>query len=741
MSRVGVPQVSFSAGEVSPLLHRRYDYQRSQTGLAACRGFIPLRQGGITRAPGTIHRGSTRNDAAARLVPFEFAENDALILEFTANFMRVWRYGQLVMSGASPYQLATPFGAASLPRLQWVQSADVIYIADGLQPIQKLSRLALSNWTIAPAAFNSGPFRVQNLDETSKLQASGATGTITLTSSAGIFKAGHVGSLIRMKPVDQSNVPLWTGNTTITVAGQKMRYDGKTYVHIAGGSTGVNPPTHDAGTEQVSTSPDVKWRFVDDGSGICRITGITNASTATATVLKTMPQGVIDDPTYRWEEGAWSALHGYPAALELYDQRLVAAATPSDPRTLWFSTIGDYQDFEPGVEADSAFAYAIAGDTSLNKIQWLRRGRSGLHIGAMGEEYSTRSENRGQAIGPTTTYFGFDSSIGSRVNVRPIVPDGSPMFVAKDGKRLIVIDYSLEADANRASELSLPAQHIGAVGFAEIAWQGSPQRLAWIRRDDGTMAVLVYDPAEEILGWAVYPVAGGSVEAMAVSPSADGSADVVTLVVARTVNGQLKRFVEDQALTYGIATDVADIADAVHYFAASVQTPASPTDTFNVPHLVGQQVRVWTDLGDYGPLTVDPAGVVQLPITVGRAVIGLFDATHYAETLDLLGAAPDGSTMGRQRRITKPIRIGVHRTAAGQISVVEKDFAQAERAGDRLSIIPRAVAADLTSAYSGVAPIMAASGMSTELALRFYPEGGAPLTITAIIPPITEAGL
>lgn len=739
MTRAGIPQVAFSAGEVSPLLHRRYDYQRHQTGLAACRGFIPLRQGGITRAPGTIHRGATKGDAEARLVPFEFAENDALVLEFTPGVMRVWRYGQLVMSGAAPYELATPFLAASLPRLQWVQSADVIYLADGSQPVQKLSRFGLSSWTIAPATFDRGPFRVQNLDEARTLKASASTGAITLTASTAMFQAGHVGSLIRLKPVDQSNTPLWTGNTAISV-GQRMRYDGKTYELVAGSNTGVNPPVHDAGTEQVAMAPVVKWKYVDDGAGIVRITGVTSPTLATASVLKPLPQGVVDDPTYRWEEGAWSAIHGYPSVLELYDQRLAAAATPADPRTLWMSAVGDYQDFEPGIEADSAFAYAIAGDTSLNRIVWMKRGRAGLHIGAMGEEYSTRSDTRGQAIGATTAYFGSDSSIGSRVNLRPIVPDGAPMFVAKDGHRLIVINYSLELDANRASELSLPAQHIGAAGFAEIAWQGSPQRLAWIRRDDGTMAVLVYDPAEEILGWAVYTLAGGTVEAMAVSPAADGSADILTLVVARTVNGSLKRFVEDQALTYGIATGVTDIADAVHFFASTVFSgPAS--DTFNVPHLAGESVRVWTDLGEYGPMTVGAGGEVHLPIAVGKAVIGLHDTTHFAETLDLLGAAPDGSTMGRQRRITRPIRVGVHRTAAGRVAVVERDFAQAERQGDPVSIIPRAVAADLTQAYSGVAPLTLASGMATELALRFFPDGGAPMTITAIIPPVTEGGL
>lgn len=53
MTRTSPQQRSFSSGEIDPLLHQRSDYQRNQSGLALCRGFLPLPQGGFTRAPGT----------------------------------------------------------------------------------------------------------------------------------------------------------------------------------------------------------------------------------------------------------------------------------------------------------------------------------------------------------------------------------------------------------------------------------------------------------------------------------------------------------------------------------------------------------------------------------------------------------------------------------------------------------------------------------------------------------------
>jgi hypothetical protein len=733
--RTSPPQISFSSGELSPLLHRRFDYQRFQTGAATMCGFLPLRQGGFTRAPGTLHRGTTRANGPARLVDFEFAANDAVVLEFTDGKMRVWRYGALVTVSGSPYELVTPFPAASLPLLQWVQTADVIYITDGLRPIQRLARLALDSWTIGPAAFNTGPFRVQNLDQTAQIAVTGVTGSISLACGQPVFSASMVGGLLQLAPVNRQ-VPLWSGNTTITAGTTRMRYDGKVYLATVGSNSGVNPPTHDAGAQAYDSAT---WEFEDDGVGVVRITGYTSPILATGTVLRRIPRDCLAFATYRWSEGAWSDKWGYPSVLALFDQRLVAAASPSEPRSLWFSTVGDFQDFTPGTDADSSFAYAIAGDTSVNRILWLKRGRAGLHIGALGEEHSTRSDTRAQAIGPTTAYFSTDSSIGSRA-VRPIAPDGNPMFVSKDGTRLFQIAYALEADANRALELSLPAQHLGNDGFAEIVWQSAPERMAWIRRDSGDLAVMLFDAAEDVLGWATCPVAGGFVESLCVSPDASGASDLLTMVVRRTVNGLTVRHVEEQALTYGILTGVEQIAEAVHLFDAMEFVPGSPTDRFTLPHLAAATVHAWTDKGAFGPLVADATGQVILPYLVGRAVIGLLDATHRMRTLDIQAASPDGNSMGRKKRLGANGTVALHRTAQAAMVMVERDFALPERISKPINLVPAAVAADLATGFSGLVQVAGQSGHASEVALEFRPYGGAPFTVLGIVPNVTEVG-
>lgn len=239
LMQVRTSQPSFSSGEISPLLHGRPDYLRYQTGVETMTGFLPLREGGFTRAPGTIQRGWTANNEQARLIPFRFAENDALVLEFTPMKMRVWRYGELILDGGGqPYVLATPFDADDLANIDYAQSADVIYLVDGSHPPQKLSRFALDNWTIEDAEIKNGPFEVQNLDEEITIQCSEAMGVIQ-----------------QWEP-DQ---PVSTGDL--------RRYGDHLYSCISGENTGPTPPTHLSGTQTYTVTTGesatyVTWFYV-----------------------------------------------------------------------------------------------------------------------------------------------------------------------------------------------------------------------------------------------------------------------------------------------------------------------------------------------------------------------------------------------------------------------------------------------------------------------------------------------
>lgn len=743
MTHFHKPQLSFNSGEVSPLLYGRTDYKRVRTGVRSMRGFIPLRGGGFTRAPGTIFRGYTKDNRKARLIPFKFNTNDSLLLEFSDQKMRVWRYGAAVESGGSPYEISVVYKESELDAIWPLQSADVIYIADGLHPMQKLSRFDLDNWSISEWQLDTGPFMVQNLDEGKTIRCSGTTGSISLTGSGGPFDVGQVGALLMLKPVDITDIPIWTGNTVASI-GDLFRYDDRIYKLTAGNAdpdikTGVTPPVHIEGEQLYDKESGATYEYISDLVGIVRITSVNNSNSASATVLKTIPKPCTTDATYRWSEGAWSGKHGYPAAIENIKQRIVAGGVPTRPRELSFSAIGDFNDFYPGSEADSAFAYNIDGSEGQNGIKWLRRARKGIYVGTLGEVIRGFSSQAGQAIGVSTFDTDVEGVNGSIAH-RPIAPFGYPIYITADGTRVEEARYSFEVDGGDPIDLTTPAEHIGDVGFREIVWQSRPLGLSWLRRADGDLVLMLYDPKEEVLGWAEVPVAGGFVESLAVSSSEDGSHDVLTMVVRREVNGSTVRMIEEFAPIYGVSAQAEPIHKAVHLYSSSVFELEVATDTFAVPHLIGQKVYAWTDQGQFGPITVPASGNVTIDVSANHAVIGLFDATHAADLFQPAVEEQEGDGRGFGVSIGTGGAVVLHRTAAGNVRGVERHFGQPDIIHKKQLIFDVSVAADLTEAHSGVATLPAATGEASECSYRFEPEGAAPMTVLAVVTPIETGG-
>lgn len=760
MTRTSPIQTSFSSGELSPLLYGRVDYQRFQSGLRLCNGFLPLRQGGFTRAPGTTHEGQTRFNRRARLLSFEFAVDDSLLIELTANVtsapesepaggtMRFWRYGVLIEKDGAPYELQVPYDQASIDVLQWVQSADVIYLVDGLRPIQRLERRALNDWSIESFEIDDGPFALTNLDKNVSVQVKAPDAgsafpseylfteegdAVDLHATDNVFNSGMNGSLFQIEPFENRNLTRWTSNTNYG-PGDVVRSGSNYYRSLTSNASKQTPPTHTEGQETIGGH---LWEYLSDDRGVVRITNVMNPRFARAVVVRPIPLPCTEEPSYRWSKAAWSTASGYPSSIAIYDQRLVAAATPRDPRTVWFSAIGSFSQFGGNTEADDAFAYEVSGSTSLNRIIWLETGRRGLHVGALGQEYSIRSNSSSQAIGPTTFELGGDSSIGSH-QAMAIAPDGKPIFISKDQRRIFEMRYAFEQDASLPIELSLPAEHLGQLGFEELAWQAAEQRMAWIRLRNGNLAGMIHDPQEDVLGWSTLSLAGGHVESMATYSDPATSRDILTVVVQRNVNGETVRHLERFAPLFGLGGD--DARAAHHLYDAQRFAPATPQDTFMVPHLAGQTVLAWTEEGNSIELTVGNDGTVTLPSAVNVALIGLLDRTHVVETLPVRAQARDGDTTGRQLRLLPGHGVRVHRSSAGTVSAVERDVVRGKHVSAPVPLVPTTVADTGQTLFSGVTAIEAKSGQSKECNFEFRPMGGAPLTVLTITSMIDEAG-
>ncbi len=187
---------SFTAGEITPRLFGRGDLRAYENGASRLRNVIIHPTGGVGRRPGL--RFVDTLPAKARLVAFEFNTEQVYLLAFTDSALRIYKDGALSAS------IATPWTAAQLDQINWTQSADTLLVVHPDTPPKKITRTSHTDWTIEDWTFTTEdnlirrPFHKFAPPDTT-ITASGASGTVTLTASADLFDAAHVGTRFRLK--------------------------------------------------------------------------------------------------------------------------------------------------------------------------------------------------------------------------------------------------------------------------------------------------------------------------------------------------------------------------------------------------------------------------------------------------------------------------------------------------------------------------------------------------------------
>jgi len=85
--------LSFNNGQVSPLMEARVDYQKYSSSCRTIENMFVTPQGSAVRRPGTYYVADANTDSAdvIRLIPFEYSTDDAYVLEFSDNSLRMFR--------------------------------------------------------------------------------------------------------------------------------------------------------------------------------------------------------------------------------------------------------------------------------------------------------------------------------------------------------------------------------------------------------------------------------------------------------------------------------------------------------------------------------------------------------------------------------------------------------------------------------------------------------------------------
>jgi len=242
-----------------------------------------------------------------------------------------------------------------------------------------------------------------------------------------------------------------------------------------------------------------------------------------------------------------------------------------------------------------------------------------LLMGTASSEITVRPKSPDEIITSNTFNAKVASSQGSeRVQAERV--DIMGVYVDASGYGVNSLSFDLQGNEYTSNDLTAINPDIGTPGFVRMAVQRRPDTRVHCVRADGTVAVLLFNPAEEINVWVNVDTGdadntNGVVEDVFVLPGSEE--DVVYYGVKRVIDGADVRYLEKWSVeSEAIGGDpYSTHADSFRMF---INNPASATIT-GYEHLIGESVVVWADgkclddaNGDIATFVVDSNGDVTL---------------------------------------------------------------------------------------------------------------------------------
>lgn len=640
-------QRSFSGGEVTPEFWGQVGDSKYQMGLATCRNFVILPHGPAANRAGFAYVNAAKLGATrkARLLPFVYSTTQTMVLEFGHQYIRFHTLGATLLTGAvtaysgataygvgdlalsggvvyyciapttgnvppnvafwyalsgTTYEIPTPYLEADLFDLHTTQSADVFTIVHPSYAPMELRRLGATKWVLSAISFAS------NLPAPTGIAAVATVGAGTTTYAYKVVAVGanRIDKSLASTSASCPNNLLTTGN-----------YNTITWAAVAGAQ---------------------RYQVYLQRNGLYGYIGQTDALTfkddnITADISNTPPEA----------NNPFPGANDYPGAVGYFEQRRWFAGTINKPQNFYAT--------RSGTESDMTYSIPTRDDDALSFRVAARENNTIRHIVALtnlllltsSAEWRVASVNT-DAVTPTSVNVRTQSYIGAN-NAQPVVVNNSLVYVAARGGHVREMAYSFQASGYQTGDVSLRAPHLfDGFDISDIAYSKAPYPLIWLVSTSGKLLGLTYVPEQQIGSWHQHDT-DGTFESCTVV--AEGSEDVLYVMVKRTVNGATVRYIERQA-TRRFATQ----ADAFFVDAGATYNGAATLSISGLTWLEGKTVSILADGAVHRQLVVT-GGAITLDNAASKVQIGL----PYISDLQTLPAtypATDGG-QGRLKNVNK----------------------------------------------------------------------------------------
>lgn len=411
----------------------------------------------------------------------------------------------------------------------------------------------------------------------------------------------------------------------------------------ASSTTGINGGT---GFQTSDIGRAIRMRASD---GLWRWARIAARTSSTIVTVRLYGHALPDlSPIRDWAMGAFSESSGWPALVELYDERLNYGRTDSQPVTVWGSKQGAFGDFGSGTTVLPTDGYALTFLTSnMNELVWLAADED-MVVGSAKQIRSMSPADTTQAFSATNLTQRKGPSSGAD-HIAPISVSGTLLYIAAGAKKIREL---VLGDQNRyvAPELSLLAEHTLESGIVWWTYSENPEQTIYAGTDEGSVVAILYDREQRAVGAATFDF-GGIAESGAIIPSQEPGFDDLYLAMRRTINGQTRRYIEVLERPFHYLSDVVEVddrptgTDGFFVDCGLTYSGAPATVISGLTHLEGETLSGLLDGSVVSGLVVS-GGSVTLPYAASKAHLGLpFES--YLRTHRFSGPGQDGYLFGR----------------------------------------------------------------------------------------------
>jgi hypothetical protein len=480
---------------------------------------------------------------------------------------------QRLFKGYSPYR------AANLAEVDFVQSTSYAYFAHLDYPLYKLVWAGHTTWTFAAVTF--GP-------------TIAAPGSVAATPS----QPNATGAI----------ATIYTYYVTATDAnGQESR--------ASTGATVTNDLSLPGNYNTITWAAVATAAFYTVYKGDNASPGYIGMAEAGTLTFKDRNLLAILSDTPPRATNPFAAANDYPSTVTFHQQRLFAARTRNKPNAAWGSKTVDFENMDVSRPAnpDDALSFALVAK-KVNSISQLESVKNDLIALTTNGTFAIKGGDGG-AMTPAAIVPEKQTGRGAS-RLEPILADDVLFYQPLNSGNVYAFGFTYETDGYRGNNVSIFSPHFfKARRIVSWAMQEEPYSCIWAALDNGDLLCFTWEAEQQVWGWTKME-ADGTVEQVATIR--EGNYDRLYALIVREIAGVTRRFHERLALPH---TD--DITLACHLDCSVTQVFSEPTGIVgNLWHLEGESVWATYD-GFVAQDLVVANGEIELPHEATTVTVGL----------------------------------------------------------------------------------------------------------------------